>query len=374
MWDFSAAARAALAGDHTAAIRVEVWQAGTAVYALEVLSGSVSVDADRTVRRNLACRLVDPTGQLSRGDVDDLLNPYDCEIAPFRGVLLPGGEELAAQGVFGLTSRSVSDGPDGLVIDLAGQDRAMGYQGPMASALAVPGGTPVEVAIRRLLASRNPGVTLQSLDTGFTCGPLLYPPDIDVWAQAQQLAVSVGARVFHDRTGQAVLAGTGPASGVPAASFAEGDGRLLTVNRTEDSDTIRNVVIAESTNGLIRAVVEDSDPTSPTYAGGRYGRRPVTLVSQHFGSVEQAQQAAAARLAYELGRSETVTFTAVPDPALDVEELVTVHRLRVGLDHRGLLTSSIQLPLAADEAMRVGCRRSVLASDGRSFDVEEFTA
>jgi hypothetical protein len=405
VWDWSPEAQRALSGGHTAVSRVDVWHSGAPVYTLEVTGGSVSAEAGRPVLRNLTATLVDPTGVLSRGDVDDLLDPYECEIAPWRGVRVTttttgtalepnegfgvqafgisgfGGvdsvpvtisthrDELAPLGVFQLTSRRVSDSPDGRVISITGQDRAMAYQGPMSSALAISGGTPVEDAIVRLLGTRSAGVAASLLDTGFTCGPLVYAPDIDVWAEAQALAESVGARLYHDRLGQVVLALAGPASDTPVAAYAEGDGLLLSVNRAEDSDTIRNVVIAENPAGTVRAVAEDTDPTSPTYAGGRYGRRVVTVVNQHLRSVDQALQAATTRLAYELGRSETVDFTAVVDPGLDVDEVVTVHRPRAGLDHRGVIVASVDVPLSADESMSVGCRQSRLARDGRPVEL-----
>lgn len=372
-WNWSPEARLALAGDHTAVSRVEVLHSGVPVYTLEVTGGQITIDVDRPVRRNLGAALIDPTGSLTTGDSDDLLNPYTCEVAAFRGVRLGDRDELAPLGVFGLTGRSVQDSPDGLTIQLTGQDRAMAYQGPMAAALAISGGTPVETAISRLLSTRNPGVSLLALNTGFTCGPLVYAPDIDVWREAQLLAQSVGGRLFHDRTGQAVFSLSGTASDRPVAAYTEGDGLLLSIDRQEDSDTIRNVVVAESTNGLIRAVAQDDDPASPTYAGGKYGRRVFTLVNPHFGSVQQAQQAAAARLAYELGRSETASFTAVPDPGRDVEEVVNLHRPRVGLIHRNVVVSTATVPLGVEEAMAVGCRQSRRTQDGRVLPIEEST-
>lgn len=375
MWSWTPQARQALAGSHTAVSRVDVWHAGQPVYTLAVTGGSVSNDSTRPVLANLSADLVDPTGQLSRGDVGDLLNPYDCEIAPWRGVRLldPSTitghrDELAPLGVFGLTSRDVSDGDQGLTISLTGQDRAMGYQVPMASALAIPGGTPVEEAVIRLLSAVNPSVSILAMVTGYTVGPLLFAPDIDVWAEAQKLAASVGGKLFHDRTGQPVFTPAGPASRNPVASYSEGDGLLLSVDRQEDSDTIRNVVVAETPDGSIRAVAEDSDPTSPTYAGGRYGRRPVTISNTYYGSVQQAQQAAYARLAYELGRSETTRITMVPDPGRYVDEVITVHRPRAGLIQRAVVVATTDIPLAADQDMTVGCRKSVITVDGRVLD------
>lgn len=397
-----------LRGGHTMSSRVEVWHGGQpSGYVLEVVSGSVQIDAERPVRSNLTATLIDPTGRLSTGDVEDILDPYECEIAPYRGVrvfttdigyiLTPnsgfgvqafgtsgfgGGEqtitanrnftdELAPLGVFGLTNRSVSDGPDGLTIQITGQDRAMGYQVPMANALAIPGGTPVEAAIVRLLSAVNPRLSVEAYATGETCGPLLFEPDIDVWAEARELAASVGASLFHDRTGQCVLAPSGPTSREPVFSWREGDGLLLSLDRAEDSDTIRNVVVAESLTGAIRVVVEDDDPTSPTYARGRYGRRVTTIKNQHYQSVAQAQKAAQARLAYELGRSETVGFSAVPNPGVDVGDVVTVHRPRAGLSDRAFVVASLDIPLVVEGAMTVGCRRSVIAQDGRVFDLDE---
>lgn len=380
-WLWTPQAAAALAGSHTAVSRVDIWHAGRPVYTLTVTGGSVSTDNSRPVLANLSCTLVDPTGALSTGDVGDLLNPYDCEIAPWRGVRVFGAtdriagyrDELAPLGVYGLTSRDVSDSDQGLIITLAGQDRAMRYQVPLDSALAIPGSTPVEEAIIRLLSAVNPAVNILSMITGYTVGPLLYAPDIDVWGEAQKLAASVGGQLYHDRTGQCVFRPTGPASRNPVASYAEGDGLLLSADRQEDSDTIRNVVVMESPDGAIRAVVEDDDPTSPTYAGGRYGHRPVTIKNQYFGSIQQATQAASARLAYELGRSETTTYTIPPNAGIDPDDVTTVHRPRAGLNRRNVVVATTDIPLGVDrnsptQPMKIVGRKSVLTTDGRVLD------
>lgn len=378
-WGWSYDARLVLARGHTAVSRVDVWHAGQPVYTLAAAGGGVTMDSSRAVLANLSCDLIDPTGRLSRGDVDDLLNPYDCEIAPWRGVrwtnriLGTTHEELAPLGVFRLTGRDVNDTGYGLTISLDGQDRAITYQGPMASAVAVSAGTPIEEAIRRLLIKRQPGLSMLTMNTGFTVGPRIFPADIDVWAEAQKLAESAGARLFHDRTGQVVLAAAGPVSDRPVAMYAEGDGRLVTVKRSEDSDTIKNIVVAGNLDGSISERVQDNDPASPTYFRGRYGEHVYQLKNPHITTAAQARQAAVTRLAYELGRSEIVSFTATPDPGLDVDEVVTVHRPRAGLTYRGVVTASITVPLKVADGtranpMQVDCRQSRLAQDGRVLD------
>ena len=377
MWGWSPDAWTALhagQGEHTAVTRVDVWHSGKHVYTLAATGGAVQAEAGSPVSRSLSGSLIDPTGQLSRGDAGDLLNAYECEIAPYRGVRLADErDELCPLGVFGLTGKTVADSPDGLTISLTGQDRAMGYQGPLGRSVAISAGTPTEVAIRQLLTTRRPGLSMVTLKTGFTCGPLYFGSDMDAWGEAQKLAQSAGAKLFHDRSGQLVLALAGALSDRPVARYAEGDGLLLDVDRKEDSDTICNVVVAENADQSIQVEVADMDPTSPTYSKGQYGRRVYTLKNPYFSSVRQAQQAAATRLAYELGRSETVRFTAAPNPGLDVDEVVTVHRPRAGLVDRGLVVASLDIPLNIVEGdawvpMQVGCRQSRLAQDGRVLD------
>lgn len=364
---FSDAARLKMTQSHQPVSRADILHDGKPTYSLQVAAGKVSVDADRPVRRSMTATLIDPTGVLTEGDVEDLLDPYECEVALWTGVRVAGVDELAPQGVFGLTSRTVSDGAEGLAISIVGQDRTMGYQGPISSTLSINAGTSIEDAIARLLQTRNQGATLAAMNTGFFTGPLLYAPNTDVWRAASELASSVGGSLFHDRTGQCVFALDGPASDTPVRVWEQGDGLLLAVERQEDADTIHNVVIVESTSGLITARVEDTNPSSPTFSRGKYGRRPTDpIISPHIGSVIQAQQAAAARLAYELGRSETVQLEVVPDHALDVQEIVTVHRPAVGLTRRDLVVASFTLPLGPG-SMSVGCRKSVLTADGRAL-------
>ncbi len=385
MWWWSPAAERerTARGGHTVATKVEILHGGAWAYTLKATGGEVSTTSRSSVRASVDCALVDPTGALGRGDVGDLLNADECEIAPYRGVehgpLGQRVKEYAPLGVFGLTGHELDDTPDGLTIRLTGQDRALIYQGQMLNALTIPRGTPIEIAVQMLLSTRNPGLTVLSMRTGFTCGPLLYPSTTNVWDAARELAASVGGTLFHDRTGQCVFAMAGPQSDDPVASYSESAGQLTAVKKKVDTDTIFNVVIAESPDGRIRAVASDLDPTSRTYAKGRYGSRPApTLVNQHFHSVDQAMQAAVARLDYELGRTETYSFAGPPDAGQYVEEVVTLYRPRLGLFHRGLVVDELDMPLQVGDGdgapMSVRCRSSRLARSGRNYPVEELSA
>lgn len=364
MWPFSGAALNELVQSHTAVSRLDVIRGGKSAYTLVVTAGSISAQANRSTLRNMTATATDPTGQLSGSDINDLLNPYSCQVAPYRGVVIPstGALVYAPLGVYQLTNRSVTG--DGS-IDITGQDRAIIYQGGMTATLAISSGTPIETAIQKLLVTRNRALQFRTWNTGFTTGPLIFAPDIDVWKEAQTLAQSVGGYLYHDRRGLLTFSPALPTNARPMRSYTEGDGLLLGVKRAENSDTIHNVVVVEKEAGsTIRATMQDTDPTSPTFAGGKYGRRVLTIQNPHVGTVTQAQQAARNELMKQLGRSETVSIDVVPDPTLDPLDPITVNRPSASLKNTGLTIDTITLPLDVQSPMNIVCRKYLLTQDG----------
>ncbi len=382
MWNLSGAARQALAQSHTMNARLDVLHNGERVYTLVPFGGSVSTVAGRSVMRNLTATVVDPTGRLGGGDIEDLLSPYDSEVAPYRAVqsgrTAAGAPiwEWVPQGVYGLTGRGVAG--DGTV-QLSGQDRAMIYQGGMSGQVAISIGTPVERAIQQLLSTRNLNLQMRSWVTGYTVGPLLFQPDINVWGEAQKLAESVGGWLWHDREGYLHFTPLAPTSPIITARYETGDGLLIDASRKEDSDSIHNVVVVQNPRQqgaetgetgpvIITATAEDNDPRSATYSRGRYGRRVKVITNQNITTQQQADQAAAAGLVVELGRSETVDMAAVVHPGLDVLDMVALHRPQIGVVERTLLVQQLDVPLVARDAMRVGFRRYILTRDGQTVD------
>jgi hypothetical protein len=369
MWLMSTAADTQLRGTHSAGGRVDILHAGKAVRSLTVNAGSVDAQADRPVMRNLSGTFADETGELSGSDIGDLLSPYDAELAAYRGVLVGNTVEWAPQGIFGITGKDVGDYNS---IQITGQDRSMIYQGGMTGSLAIAGNTSVENAIHSLLVTRNVGLSMRSYRTRYVCGPLLYDPDIDVWKEALDLAASAGGTLFHDRLGLLNFAPNVPIGRLPVRRFAQGDGILIDVTRSEDSDTIHNVVIVESTktnNGaIIRGIAEDKNPSSPTYSRCRYGRRSITITNQHVSSIEQAVDVATTYLVRELGRTETGSFTAVVDPRLDPLDVVALHHPGKEYFDRAMVVQGITIPLRVKEAMSVSLRKSIITQNGQVLD------
>jgi len=367
MWAMSDAAVAVQAQSHRAVFRLHVLHGRMVVAELSgvVLSGQVTADPERSIMRNLALSIVDVDGTLSNTDLGGLLSPYEAEVRPWRGVVLPSGDrEWVPLGTFRLTNSDITDGDSGMSVNLTGHDRALIYQTPLPGPVTISAGTPVETAIGTLLSRVYAGFSWDPWRTGVTLGPLLYDSSDQAWDAALTLAESVGGWLFHDRMGEPVFAPFGNNPSTASQRFAE---TLLSVTKGEDSDEIHNSVVMQSTDsgvGRIVAVAEDLDIASPTYVNGRHGRRQITITNPHIGGPVQAKQAAVAQLTRELGRSETITWECVPDLRTDPEDLVKVHRPRAGVVDRQVSVASLSMPLDVTGSMQVTGRRTIIGQDG----------
>ena len=369
-WPKTLAARIELARSHTMCARIDVLHGGRYVTTLVPVEGEMTAEAKRSITRNLAARITDPTGQLDAYGIQSLLAPASAELAPYRGVVIGGVRVEYPLGVFRMTGRERNG--DGTV-SLTAHDRGILYQGGMRSTLAIPAGTPVETAIRRLLLSRNSGLALQAWKTGYTVGPLIYQPDADVWAEAQKLAESVGGWLAHDRNGYLIFGASVPTKRTPEARYTWGDGLLLKASKSENFDAIHNMVIVRSATlaggGIIEGSAADTNPLSPTFVGGSFGTRPVILSNQYVGSVQQAKQMAAAELVRELGHYETVTVECPVDPTRDPLDLLVINQPNIDLIERTVMVSNATIPLTAKGRQTMTCHRSLISADGRTIDL-----
>ena len=95
---------------HVAQSRAELILGGSKFADLEVVGGSVSVDARRGVRRSLSLETLDVDGSLTRAGLSSPLSPLgDTEIKVYRGVVDPSVGAVTANtevllGIFRVTS------------------------------------------------------------------------------------------------------------------------------------------------------------------------------------------------------------------------------------------------------------------------------
>lgn len=107
------------------------------------------------------------------------------------------------------------------------------------------------------------------------------------------------------------------------------DGALTDYKVVISRTGIANAVIytSQRTDGSIpvSAVARDTDPTSPTYYFGNFGRKPVTITNQTVLSASQCSFAA--KTALKSARARTVTWSSptaiVPDASIELGDIAT---------------------------------------------------
>jgi hypothetical protein len=125
------------------------------------------------------------------------------------------------------------------------------------------------------------------------------------------------------------------------------------------------VVAAGEGTDLVRplqATAWDADPESPFYYEGPYGKKPFFWSSPLILTLDQAKQAARAKLKKVMGGIEMLTWDIVPDPSLDGYDVVAVKRDRAGVGDNYVI-ESMQIPLDSTNPMTVSGRTSIVATE-----------
>jgi hypothetical protein len=389
MYPVSPAFLTAVAGSHEMVNRVEVWQQpGGGVGEPEriallgtVSAGSVNIDETRQVRRT--CTLTINSEGLSYDDLvpvkaGDLLHPATGnELRVYRGVRFPNGtEELAPLGVFRMTQPTVTDdiSGDGITIQVQGNDRSawisrIKWQAPWVIAPEADLGQ----AVHGLIDSRVRGLSYDFASTG-SLGPIgqhiTFGTDLagsnDPWADAVSLAALGGMELFFNETGTVVMRPVILPAAVPvAASFTEGDNCTMSeVHRNFDETLTYNGVIVIANGGPgapVQAAVWDTNPASPTYVNGPWGRTPLiietALISTDLLSGAKSAALRMANAQFQMIRRafDAVDLTAAPNPSLTEGDGISVIRERVGIEAK-YVTSAITMPMDPESPMVVTTR------------------
>jgi kumamolisin len=148
----------------------------------------------------------------------------------------------------------------------------------------------------------------------------------DRWDAINSLAKAIGVVVHNDRFGRFVVRPT-PVGGSPVWTFDTGvNGVMVDASTSYSRDDMFNAVAIRwdnpnGSNGLVYLV--DSEPTSPTYYDGPFGRKPrpeETLDTVSNGT--QALAAATRTLAEVKGLSRTVNLTSVRNYLVEATDTV----------------------------------------------------
>lgn len=361
MRQVSPAFLAALPASHSIVVRADVLSGGLVVASLPVTAGSVTIDRANAVRRRCQVTLSDPS--LTPRSATDLLTPYGTELALYRGIRLPGGDELIPLGIFGLSKINISSGAAGLVITVDGYDRSRRVaRSKITDVTVITAGTNVNTATQGLIAPAVPGLAYALAPTTAVTPLLVLQPADDRWAQAVALQQTIGRELYFDAAGVVVSSPVvDPTTSAPVASYTVGEGgTLLSAARDLiDEQTFNHVIVSGQTSSVtapVRGEAMDLDPASPTYVNGPYGDVVNIVTSNAVTSGAQATAMAQAILLGALGLTEQVQLTAIVNPAHDVNDVVTITEPLSGTAAQYVL-DSLTVPLAHSTPMTAVTRR-----------------
>lgn len=375
---------------------------GGTVRLANCIDGQVSADPTASYRRSATIVVVDasPTGALLPNDSGGILAPLGSEIRPYRGIdydpTNPGTDvEVYPLGVFDLSSTTVEES-----VGTAGGSYGTGGGGSQPPGVGsvntggiqysvtmfdrsrkisrdaftdvwpVTAGTNLVSAIQQILARTIPNLSYDAVGTTRTIpSTLAFKVGDDPWVSATSLATSLGCELYFDVDGDVVIAPPVNVNALPSPSFSyiEGEGNSMTqldALFTDDPGYNGVIVIGaapSSTAAPVTAVAWDTEPSSPTYWKGSYGRVPQVVTDSTVTTVAEAQAEADSLLGGLLGFSAQLTATSWCNPALEVGDVVQVKRTPLGVDGLYVL-DAFTVPLRGYETQALTLRSNRLIS------------
>jgi hypothetical protein len=312
--------------------------------------GSVSVDRGSQCRRTCSVSLPDPA--LIPRTAADKLAAYGAQVRISRGVSYADGTtEMVPLGVFRLDSGDgdVDEGP----VTINGKSLECVIADDRLTAPYRAAGTAVG-AITALIQRSLPTAAVVSRVADAAIGPRTFDIEADPWAAVTEIAATIGAEVYADADGTFVIAEIPDlATATPVWTISAGEGgAYIQASRGMTADDVRNgwLVRGENTEtgaAPVSVLVTDSDPTSPTYWGGPFGRRPGFHSSPTIITVGAATAAGTLKLRAGLAPNASADISSLPNPALEpgdvirvvypdgTKELHLVHSFTVPLDTSG---------------------------------------
>jgi hypothetical protein len=290
---------------------------------LPLVSWSVSAS------RSAVCRYTGTAEFASDVDVS-LVQPYGARIQLLSGFNTGAGEELVPV-LTGRIEEVASDESGSLVVSLKGLEAAVEdnrfWTPQMIDASSAVG------EIRRLVSESIPGVDIVILTQSDALAPQsIY--DRERWQAVdgsdQSLARAIGAEVYCDAEGRFVVRDV-PTLNDASVWSVSGATVLVSYATQVSRSGVYNVVVAtgdrmgtgENPEVAIGLALDD-DPLSATYYLGTFGTVVRFYSSPLLVDSTQAFRAAKSLLAESIGLSRSLSFTNVPNPALEPGDVVEV--------------------------------------------------
>lgn len=342
MWSSSQEFASLMKRSHTYSSKVEVWNDSvliasteTADFGLSLVGGSVTVDRRSQTRRTFSFKMLAKDRATYAKYLDPLLG-YD--LRPYRGAVLSNGTiEWIPLGVFKFDTTNVRN-IEGTITTVEGSayDRAsIIARNVWSTTYRVPSGTNQATAIVNIASNRATGFTLTSIvqtSTTAVTPELNYNPQDDPAAAMTTLAEGIACEWYFDQLGYLNIVPTpDPTTGTPTLDLSSGSSAVRIGDLQETysiQDTKNGVIVRGSAPWLLFPVsgeAWDDDPFSPTYRYGPFGQRPIIVDDPVVADATACTNAAKAKLSKIVGISQEIRFNVLPDPRLDVGDIVAVY-------------------------------------------------
>jgi hypothetical protein len=334
----------ALAYSHRVVTRVELVRTDGRVDDLPHTGGTITVDRSQVARRTCSITLAD-TSLIPRTAADKL-SVYGATLRVFRGIGYPDGtSETVPVGVFRVEDvhGDVDLGP----VTITGSSlEAQVADAPFTSPTTVLSATTTAVGgITTLIHEVLPDAVVINRATDAAVGTMAWDRQDSRWDAVTTLATAIGAEVYTDAAGQWIIAPLPDLSGPSVVwEVAAGEGGvLISIDRGMSRRGVYNSVTAYGENTAddkppVSATVEDTDPTSPTYVNGPFGRVPRFYSSATLTSTALCTAAAAQLLKTSLKPNASADIGSLADPRVRGADWRTATVATVGTD--GTITTA----------------------------------
>lgn len=319
---------------------------------LDVIAGNVTADSSRKTRRQCSLSMQDPTGDLVPNAINDILQPYSgYRLRVWRGITWRDGrEEVFPLGTFYPYNPRVNDLENSLQLNVDGYDRSKIISRlRWTDVFTIPAGTNTNTAIRSILDNRSPGLRYNIEPSAHTTTNLVFGTntDNDPWADAEGVASADGKELYFDARDIVTVRSTpDPDLDPVVATFEDGVNSTMTaITRQSNGEVVYTgvVVIAEG-SGVDNPIRVERFRTDTDI------RIPYFFYSPTIRTVAQATAAADAVLQRVARAQYGVEVRCIPDPRLEIGDVVRIKRARSKIDDVFTITS-MTMPLDAESEM-----------------------
>ena len=364
--------RRALAAPHTAYVLVEVLDGNGNVLplprenraaegGLKFLPGS-AVNATLSSRVSRTMTLV-VDQSLYPENPGDLLAPYGNRLRATRGIQFADGAKYSWTVFTGRIQQPIL-APDGTCV-VPAADRSLevaefGFQVPTNS----QAGDTVNAEVTRLISDAVSDAVFGASDTFSQTVPQLTW-ESDRAGAVDEMATAVGAFWYALANGSFVLRRYAwTVATPPLLTLSDGQGGILVGSPSRDRSSVWNSIGVSGEradgSGPVFAAAEDSNPASPTYVRGPFGRRHLHVSLQTPSTQGAAQTAANEWLKRSIGLFETWRWSQPPDAAQELGDVVALN----AFDRTGIIqvVSGFTLPLDTDTMMTVQAHAQIVGA------------